>query len=385
MIVMGGGFKLKKRTENILRKLININTTNPPGNEMELIKVILSFFSEEMDYKIIDHGDNRGSLLIELKGKDEEKIGFIGHLDTVPVPDESSWIYPPFSGVMKDGYMYGRGASDMKGGIAAMILTALYFIENNIAPPHTIKFVFTADEESGGLGIKTLRDKGLLRDISKVFIAEPSDEQIGICEKGALWLNIYVKGKSAHGSKPELGINAVEKICEYINRIKKSIDLDKNHPLLGKPSLAITSIQGGIKTNIIPEEAKASVDIRTIPGFDHNEILMKASRIGKDMEKENPGMCIDIQIENNRPPLTIDKDNDFIKDVVKIYEQLSYPVEFKGINFYTDASQLIPFHDIPFVILGPGEENMCHQRNERINIESIIRMTKFYVSYIISA
>ncbi len=166
MIVMGGGFKLKKRTENILRKLININTTNPPGNEMELIKVILSFFSEEMDYKIIDHGDNRGSLLIELKGKDEEKIGFIGHLDTVPVPDESSWIYPPFSGVMKDGYMYGRGASDMKGGIAAMILTALYFIENNIAPPHTIKFVFTADEESGGLGIKTLRDKGLLRDIS---------------------------------------------------------------------------------------------------------------------------------------------------------------------------------------------------------------------------
>lgn len=373
---------MKERAEKILRKLININTTNPPGNEMDAIKAILDLFPKETDYEIIEHGHNRGSLVIEIKGEDEGKIGFIGHLDTVPVPDESNWIYPPFDGVMEEGYMYGRGSSDMKGGVTAMILTALNFIENNITPPHTIKFIFTADEESGGIGVQALRDKGLLEDITKVFITEPSDEQIGICEKGALWLNIYVKGKSSHGSKPELGINAIEKLYEYTSKLRDTLDLDESHYLLGKPSFAITLIHGGVKTNIIPEEAKASLDIRTIPGFDHDEILKKAFAIGQYMEEENVGMSIDIQVENNRPPLTIDEEDSFIKDIVKVYEKLSYPVEFKGINFYTDASQLIPFHNIPFVILGPGEENMCHQRNERIKIESIIRMTKFYISYI---
>lgn len=375
---------MKERTENILKKLVNINTTNPPGNEMDVINTILGFFPEDIAYEIVDHGDNRGSLIIEIKGEDEEKIGFIGHLDTVPVPDESNWDYPPFDGVIKDGYMYGRGTADMKGGVTAMILTALYFVENNITPPHTLKFVFTADEESGGIGIQTLRDKGLLKDISKVFIPEPTDEQIGICEKGAFWLNINVKGRASHGSRPDLGINAIEKLYEYICRLKATMDLEKEHYLLKKSSFAITLISGGVKTNIIPEDAKASVDIRTIPGIDHDEILKNAYEISKIMEEENPGISIEILVENNRPPLTIDEGNGFIKEIIETYERLSYPVKFKGLNFYTDASQLIPFHNIPFVILGPGEENMCHQKNERTSIESITRMAKLYISYIIN-
>ena len=88
--------------------------------------------------------------------------------------------------------------------------------------------VFTADEESGGLGVRTLRDKGLLQDLSKVFITEPSDEEIGICEKGTLWLNVSIKGKSAHGSKPQLGINAIENLYEYIDKLKSTLDLKRH-------------------------------------------------------------------------------------------------------------------------------------------------------------
>lgn len=372
-----------KRAEDILKKLINTKTTNPYGNEIDMIKCILTFFPKGINYEIIDHGNNRGSLIIEIKGKSQEKIGFIGHIDTVPVSDESGWIYPPFDGVIEDGYMYGRGTSDMKGGVTAMILTALYFIENNITPSNSLKFVFTADEESGGMGVKALRDRGLLKDISKVFIAEPSDEQIGICEKGAVWLNIHVRGKSSHGSKPELGLNAIEKLYEYVYRFKNTLDLDTKHPLLGNSSCAITLVSGGVKTNIIPEDARAALDIRTIPGFNNDEIIDNAYKIGKIMEKENEGMTVEIEIANNRPPLTMDKEDDFIKEIMSIYKELSYPIKFKGINFYTDASQLIPFHNIPFAIMGPGEENMCHQKNERIKIESIGKMTEFYISYII--
>lgn len=372
---------LMHTTEDILKRLININSTNLPGNEMDMVKEILKFFPDSVNHKIIDHGNNRGSLIIEIEGVKKEKVGFIGHIDTVPVSDEESWEYPPFEGIIKDGYMYGRGTSDMKGGVTAMIKTALHFIENNVTPNHTLKFVFTADEESGGLGVRTLRDKGLLQDLSKVFITEPSDEEIGICEKGTLWLDVSIKGKSAHGSKPYLGINAIENLYEYIDRLKNTLDLEKTHPFLGSSSFATTTIKGGVKTNIIPEDAKATLDIRTIPGFSHEEIIENANKIAKDMENENQGMVIQVVVENDRPPLTMDKEDDFIKEIEKVFNKLSYPVKFKGINFYTDASQLIPYHNIPFVILGPGEENMCHQKNERIKIESIEKMTKFYISY----
>lgn len=368
-------------TEDILKKLVGINSTNLPGNEMDMVKGILQFFPKSINHEIIDHGNNRGSLIIEVEGLKKEKIGFIGHIDTVPVTDEESWTHPPFEGVIENGYMYGRGTSDMKGGVTAMIKTALYFIDNNITPQHTLKFVFTADEESGGLGVRTLRDKGLLEDISKVFITEPSDEEIGICEKGTLWLNISIKGRSAHGSKPDLGINAIEKLYEYIDKLKSTLDLKKAHSFLGTSSFATTTIHGGVKTNIIPEDARATLDIRTIPGFSHEQIIGDAHKIAKDMENENQGMVIQVAVENDRPPLTMDKEDDFIKEIEKVFNKLSYPVKFKGINFYTDASQLIPYHNIPFVILGPGEENMCHQKNERIKIESIDKMTKFYISY----
>jgi succinyl-diaminopimelate desuccinylase len=179
-------------------------------------------------------------------------------------------------------------------------------------------------------------------------------------------------------------LNAIEKLYEYIIKLKDTLELDKKHDLLGQPSYAVTLINGGVKTNIIPEDANATLDIRTIPGFDHDKIINDAYKISKEMEKENEGMTINIEVENNRPPLTMDEKNDFIKEIVSIYEKLSYPIKFKGINFYTDASQLIPYHNIPFVILGPGEENMCHQKNERIKIESILRMIEFYISYIIS-
>lgn len=373
------------RIEEILKSLVCIDTTNPPGNEMNAVKAILKIFPEDIAYKIVDHGNNRGSLLIEVKGKnDDDKIGFIGHMDTVPVTDKSGWKYPPFDCIVENGYMYGRGTSDMKGGVTAMILTALYFIENNIVPPHSLKFIFTADEESDGTGIVALRDKGLLNDISRVFIAEPTDEQIGICEKGTLWLSINIKGRSAHGSKPELGINAIEKLYEYINKLKNTLDLGKKHPLLGNLSYATTTINGGVKTNIIPEDASATLDIRTLPGFCHEELLDNANKIAKNMEAENHGLTIEVTVDNNRPPLAIDKENPFIKDIAAVYNKFSYPVKYKGMNFYTDASQLIPYHNVPFVILGPGEENMCHQKNEKIEIESIKRMIEIYISYIIS-
>jgi succinyl-diaminopimelate desuccinylase len=376
---------IEKECYNIIKKLIRVKTFNPPGNEMDIVEVILSYFpKEKIKYEVIDHGSNRGSLVITLPGKNQdEAIAFIGHIDTVPVGNICDWKYPPFDAVRDGEYVYGRGSSDMKGGVCAMILTAKYFIDNSIIPNKTIHFCFTADEERDGTGVLAIREMGLITNAVEIFISEPSCVKLGLVEKGALWLKISVNGREAHASMPDCGINAIEKLMKFINNIKELIDLEKSNEYLGTSSLAVTKIKGGVNTNMIPAFAEASVDIRTIPGMNHDDIIIKANEIAKDMMKKEE-ILIDIKIENNRPAVGIDKNHPFINKLRSVYSGLNYQCEEKGIYFYTDASQLIPYMNVPFVILGPGDDALAHQRDERIKVSSILEVIEIYINYILN-
>ncbi|MGM0470967.1 MAG: M20 family metallopeptidase [Bacillota bacterium] len=377
-------FVTVKDSEEILRKLIKVNTTNPTGNEMDLVKVILSLFPQDnLDYEIIDHGNNRGSLMIKVAGADSSKsLAFVGHIDTVPVSKESDWEYPPLAGKVEDGYMYGRGTADMKGGVTAMILTALYFIKTGTQPAIDLKFCFTADEEVDGMGVVALKEAGYLDDTVEIFICEPSAEKLGLAEKGALWLEISATGKAAHASMPDCGVNAIDYLQDYIRQFKKQVDLKSKDPLLGQTTMTVTTMQGGVKTNIIPVEANATLDIRTIVGCSHDQLLATADKLAKQMMREEDGLSLEVKVKNNRPAVGTDKDEAMVKNLQAVVTDLDYTNQLKGLYFYTDASQLIPDLQVPFVILGPGADAMAHQKNERIELASIVRVTKIYLNYI---
>ncbi|MEI3598667.1 MULTISPECIES: M20 family metallopeptidase [unclassified Oceanobacillus] len=373
------------KCEEILKSLVQTNTTNPPGNEMELVRLILNLFNGyPIDYEVLEHGNNRGSLVITIEGeKKNQSIAFIGHLDTVPVTDEQDWKYPPFEAKVVEDYLHGRGSVDMKGGVTSMIVTALYLVRNSITPPQTVKFCFTADEESDGIGVVATREAGLLNDTKRLIIPEPTNEKIGLGEKGALWLRIRVNGKATHGSRPELGSNAVEHLVDFISAFKNSVHLLKDNRILGDSTVQVTQIAGGVKTNIIPDRCEATLDIRTIPGNDHKKIINTAISIAENMSKKLPGTNVKIQIENNRPPIMMEEDAAIVKEMKGVYEELNIPVETKGMQFYTDASQVVPQLNIPFVIIGPGEEEMAHQKNERVAISSVKKMGLVYLNYIL--
>ncbi|RYG73175.1 M20 family peptidase [Lentibacillus lipolyticus] len=378
-------FLSDKRYKDILAKLVQTNTTNLPGNEMEAIQAILAFFPKQgLDYHIIDHGKNRGSLVITIPGKIRNRaLAFVGHMDTVPVPDAGEWEHSPHDAVIdEDDMLHGRGAADMKGGVTAMIVTALYFLEKEIVPPKTLKFCFTADEESGGMGAISMREHGYLDDVEEMIVPEPTKEMIGICEKGALWLSIRVTGKSVHGSRPDLGINAVEQGILFTEKLKQSIDMSYEDPLLGKTTFSINQLKGGIKTNIIPNDALVTVDIRTTPNIDHEEVIHTAENIVENMEKNKPGLRFNIQVENNRPAVATEENHQLVKDMQHIFRELDYDQSVKGLQFYTDASQLIPQLNIPFLILGPGKEEMAHQRNESIHLPSIEKVAGIFITFV---
>ncbi|WP_040213775.1 M20 family metallopeptidase [Clostridium polynesiense] len=375
------GFIKSMNSTELLASLIKINTVNPPGNERELVEFILRIFKDDaVETHIIDHGSNRASLIVKVPGKSREGIAFIGHLDTVPEGQENQWTYPPFQAVVKDGYMYGRGACDMKGGLTSMIITAKYFIENDIQPEKDIYLCFTADEESGGIGITAMNNEKLLKDVKEIFICEPTGEKIGIAEKGALWLDLKAKGKQCHGSLPHKGINAVENIMEYINVLKSRIPAEETHELLGKTTVALTTFTGGVKTNIIPDSAQASLDIRTLPSCSNEGVLETAKKLAEEFKVHSKGE-IQVEVVNNRPAVEISRDDTFINNILSVFRALNYKTDIMGLFYYTDASQFIPYNNVPFVILGPGDETIPHQGDENILLEAVDKMAEVYISY----
>lgn len=364
-------------------ELIKIDSCQPNSNEGNIVKAILSYFPKDIEREIIDHKNGRQTLIIKINGESDSKgVSFVGHTDTVAYGDISKWTYAPLSAYENDGYIYGRGASDMKGGDTAMIATALELLSMDKKPKEPVYFCFTADEEVGGLGAVALSQAQCLKDVREFFIAEPTNEDIGLCEKGALWLRIKVFGLLSHGSRPEIGINAVEKTMEFYSRLVPMIDTSTEDKFLGKTTAAITKLNGGVMTNVIPAQAVMETDIRTLVNVDHDKVIKDANALARLMETERKGLSFEIEILNNRSAVGTDASSPFVQRITAVCKENNLKTSQKGLFFYTDASQIIPKLKVPFVILGPGDDLMAHQTDERVEIQSIVRMAKLYTEYL---
>lgn len=373
----------QEECREVLEKIVRVNTCQPEGNEAALVEVLIGMLPESVVYTRIGHTSGRESLVVKMEGESQEGgIAFIGHLDTVACGDPDQWSYPPHKAVVKDGILYGRGSSDMKGGDAAMIATMQWLASRRIKLKNPVYFCFTADEESAGIGIQAIVEGRYIDSVDEIVICEPSGERIGICEKGALWLELDVRGIASHASRPDLGVNAIEYAVEFSRRLKDYIKGGPDHPILGASTVSITNFHGGIMTNIIPSHAEMELDIRTVPGISHDEIIIAAQDICGNMMEEHPSVRLDMQVLNNRPALSTPPESKFVKRMMETAEKAGISSEPKGLFFYTDASQLIPKRPVPFVIAGPGDDALAHCANEHISLASVARYTELYCRYI---
>jgi succinyl-diaminopimelate desuccinylase len=280
----------REKAVQFLQSLIQTNSINPPGNELETADKIAQYALEaglEADIKILT--ENRANVLIRLPGYDSKNcpaLLFSGHMDTVPVGNQP-WQVDPLSGEKIDGKIYGRGTSDMKGGIAAVIEAMILLKESGNPFKGDIVFAGSAGEEVDCCGAQALIEDHLLENAGAIIIAEPSNGKVFSAHKGALWLEIETFGKTAHCSMPNEGVNAVLHINELINRLKEyQYEFTQKHRLLGEPSLVNSTINGGVSTNVVPDHCKITVDIRTIPGVDHSQVIDDIHNILKSLENE---------------------------------------------------------------------------------------------------
>ena len=326
-------------------------------------------------------GDNRANLVARIKGLGHKKsLVFCGHMDTVSV-GEISWEHEPFGAEEIGDRIYGRGSSDMKGGLAALIMAMIEVFKSGITLEGDLIFAATAGEEVDCIGANTMVAEGILKGAGVMVIAEPSGGEIFVTHKGALWVEIISYGKAAHGSMPEHGINAIDNMNYFINALHHKFKFKyKEDSLLGGPTLNVATISGGTQVNVVPDMCKLQIDIRTVPGQDHQEILLDIKLLLAEIESSYNAK-FDVKVFNDKVALKNKSDDQFIKLALNAATELfGREYKAKGVNYCTDASIFIPSfnENLSVIICGPGEETQSHKPNEYVKTSKYIDSIRLY-------
>jgi succinyl-diaminopimelate desuccinylase len=366
-----------------LQHLLQIDSSNPPGNEHLVTEAFINRCKQNgLPFKVTMLDETRSNFEVTLPGKSGKQLFLCGHMDTVS-PGTGEWVHSPFSGEIANGRIYGRGASDMKSGLAAMFLALEELHRTNTVPPAEVTFLATAGEEVDSCGARVFLKENDSRKIDALVIAEPTNEKIVIGHKGALWLEITAYGKTSHGSMPEQGINAVDHMLKIIRVLDEmKIEWKTEKKPLGQSSLAVTMIEGGVQTNVIPDKCSIRADIRTVPPQSHSHFINKLKSKLDVLLDQGEIYKYSVEILLDRPSILTDP----ARDIIQIAQMIKGESEADhyGVSYYTDGAVLNPRSEIPTLIYGPGDEKLAHQPNEWVSLAAYQRSIQFYKQLIMS-
>lgn len=340
--------------------LLRFDTVSPPGTEAACAAHLAALL-EAAGFTVSrsEFAPGRTSLVARRAGTDGglAPLAFTGHLDTVPL-GARAWSADPF-GEIRDGRLYGRGASDMKAGVAAFLTAAIEGARGG-ALRRGLLLVLTAGEETGCKGARDLAVSGMLGAASGLVIAEPTANRLALAHKGALHLRARTAGATAHGSMPELGDNAVSKAAAAIGRLDRfRFDLAPD-PLLGRPTATVTSVHGGEAVNVVPDSCTFTVDVRTLPGQTHDAVRgALADCAGPHVAWDEP--LVDL------PAVGTAAEVPFAICAAQSLAVIAgtAPGAPLGMPYFTDGSVLqAALGGCPTAILGPGEPGQAHQTDE---------------------
>lgn len=361
---------------SLTRSLLQFDTVNPPGRERDCAHhagALLEGWGYAVEYQEFEPG--RTSVIARAGGSEARApLCLTGHLDVVPLGSRK-WSKDPFAGETDGDRLYGRGASDMKAGVAAMLLAAKAFAGKLEGTPGVV-LVLTASEENGCIGSRHLAQlPALMGKAGAIVVGEPSANQPYVGHKGSLKFHASFRGVSAHGSMPELGENAIYKAARAVGALEKFDFHAHPHPVMGAPTMNVGTIEGGAGVNLVPDSARIGVDIRTLPGMDHAALLKELGRTLGDAE---------IDVFSNLRAVWTEPEEAWMRRVFEICaEQLGAAPAVRTASYMTDAANLLKvYRGAPTAVLGPGEPQQAHQTDEYCSMERIRQAVALYEALI---
>ncbi|MEI2415343.1 M20 family metallopeptidase [Orrella sp. JC864] len=357
-------------------RLIQYDTVNPPGNELACARYLADILQQAgFDVRLVPLGKERASL-VATKGRAGPRgpLVFTGHIDVVPLGAQA-WTHAPFAGEVVQGRLYGRGASDMKGGVAAMVAAAVAQADS-LGEGKQLTLLITAAEETGCQGAEAIIAAGMQGTAGALIVGEPTANVPYLGHKGALWLRGTARGVTAHGSMPQKGDNAVYKAARATTRLSCFCFHAPAHPELGSPTLNVGTFHGGLNINSVPDRAIIEIDVRTVPGMDHAQVRQQiADHMQEQMELET---TIDL------PSVWTSPQSPWVQRAAAIASRITGEAfAVRTASYFSDAALLAgALGGAPTLILGPGEPSQAHQTDEWCAVDKIEQCAAIYQALI---
>lgn len=361
----------------LTRALVRVDSRNPtlvagaPGEGpcAELLRGILAAWGFRVE--LHDAAPGRPNLVARIggsAGQPGRSLMFNGHLDVVGI---EGMIHPPFSAEERDGRLYGRGSADMKGGIAAMCAAAWRAAQAGVRGEIIVAAV--ADEEYESLGTRALLERGVRADAC--VVTEPTRLSIMPAHRGFVWLEVDVAGRAAHGSRWDIGVDAIRHaglLLAELDAYDAEVLPTRTHPLLGRGSLHASLITGGIGMSTYPDRCVLKLERRTIPGESAADALDEVRRLCDRIRARRPSFVADVRLLVTQGPSDVAVDSPLVLGLDAALRARGEAVSVEGMSAWTDAA-LLNEAGIPAVCFGPGDISLAHAAEEYIPLDEIDR------------
>jgi len=361
----------------LARALIHIDSRNPTlapdspgeGDCARALALILDDWG--FTVQLIDGAPGRPNVVARLGPADAPALMLNGHLDVVGV---EGMVHEPFAAEVRGNHIYGRGSADMKGGVAAMCAAAV----KGVSADSTRQILVTAvvDEEYESLGMRAMLAAGVVADAA--IITEPTRLAICPAHRGFVWIDVAFRGRAAHGSRYDLGVDAITHaglLLADLESLERTREKGPQHPLLGRASLHASKIHGGVGMSTYPETCNLSIERRTLPGESVAKALKEITDACASLHSRQPHFDARVTLSTAQLPSDVPLDSPIVMRLRGAIEREKLPVRIDGLSAWTDAA-LLNEAGIPTICFGPGDIALAHAAEEFVPIEDIETATR---------
>ena len=379
----------------LARELVRIPSVYRPeesdGNEARVARFVADYLERAgFEMKTEEVTPGRPNVWAVWEGDRPGKtLLFEAHTDVVTEGSAEDWEHPPFGAERDRGHIYGRGACDTKGNLAAAVMAVRAVRDSGVPLPGSLILCHPVDEEGMMAGIKAFIERGHAEGVDAAVICEPEENQLCIKQKGALRVEVILRGTMAHGAMPQSGVNPVTRAARFVVAVeeleREEIERHGEDPFLGSPSLTPTILMGPDcgepQINVIPASAYIALDIRTVPDQSHKELIKRLEDIIARLASEDPDFDATLEVTEERPPTETPKDEPLVRAMARAYDHLTgEEPAYNGVPGTTDGTFLHAWAGIPTVTTGAGDREIPHHADEWVDEEELLATCKLYAA-----